>query len=257
MSLNINNIVCNQCKSNISTTKYVKCYKCNSSYHFTPCCSLSEKAYDNMQSDKKEEWGCHRCKVRTRSESNNAYQTIVFEEISQQKKQREDDEESNSSRKKFKDTLTLNSVNSGLFSVQSELKEIKTSIELLNNTVGVNNAQNLNIIQELKSSITTMASSVATLATQVNDLYEREAKQNQKINQLDTAVNKIDQALIKNNIEIKNVNNPEMSANEIIKTIAASIDVEINNIDINNAYCVNKAKKAIIEFTTLNKKKNS
>lgn len=259
MGLTDENITCNQCNSNITTTKYVKCSKCSSYYHLSQFCSMTEKAYNATYGDKKTEWRCHQCKGRSKSESNNAYQTIVFDDISQQKKQRQyDDEdcESTSSSKKFKESTSLGSLSSGLFSVQSDLKEIKTSIELLNNTVIASNVQNSTIIEELKNSIKAMATSITSLATQVTDLYERESRQDQKICQIDKTVNKIDQALIKNNIEIKNVTNSNMSASEIIKTIAASVDVQINNFDINNSYRVKNAdNKAIIEFTTLNKKR--
>lgn len=259
MGLTDENIICKQCNSNITSTKYVKCNKCNSNYHLSQFCSMTEKIYNTTYGDKKNEWRCHQCKGRSKSESNNAYQTVVFDDVSQQKKQRQyddEDNESNSSSKKFKEAITLGSLNSGLFSVQSELKDIKTSIEMLNNTVSANNAQNSNIMEELKNSIQAMATSITTLATQVSDLYERENKQDKKIEQIDQTVNKIDQALIKNNIEIKNVSNKDISATEIIKTIAASVDVEITNFDINNAYRVKKAdNKAIIEFTTLNKKR--
>lgn len=256
MSSTAEKTTCSQCNSNISTKKHVYCSNCNSSYHFSPCCSLTEIAYKNLTIENKAEWRCHRCKVRTRSETNNAYQTITFEEVSQQKKPREDDEESNSSTKKFKDSLTITSLNSGLISVQSELKDIKSSIELLNKTVIENNTQNSSIINELKNSITQMASSVASLATKVSDLYEKKAKQEIKINEIDTKVNQLDQIMLKNNIEIKNVSNSEISATEILTKIAESVNVEINNSDINNAYRINKAaNKTIIEFTTLNKKR--
>lgn len=48
--------------------------------------------------------------------------------------------------------------------MQSELKDIKTTIELSKNTVNANNTQNASIIHEIKNSITEMASSVSYIA---------------------------------------------------------------------------------------------
>lgn len=49
---------------------------------------------------------------------------------------------------------TLSTLNYSLDSAQSELKDIKTVIELLKNTVNANNTQNAIITNKIKNSIT-------------------------------------------------------------------------------------------------------
>lgn len=67
---------CNQCKKEITTTQYVKCFSCNSNYHFSTCSPLSENTYLSMPKDKKMLWKCQNCKPRVRSQ-NTLYQTII------------------------------------------------------------------------------------------------------------------------------------------------------------------------------------
>ena len=57
-----------------------------------------------------------------------------------------------------------------------------------------------------------------------------------QINTLETRIDKLEQQNIAKNIEIKNVTNEEMSPNEVIKTIAASLNVKMHENDICNAY---------------------
>ena len=73
---------------------------------------------------------------------------------------------------------------------------------------------------------------------------------------LETRINKIEQQNILRNIGIKKLTNKEMTANEIITKIASSLDVEMRETDISNAYRPKKRNdKIVIEFTSLNKKR--
>lgn len=54
---------------------------------------------------------------------------------------------------------------------------------------------------------------------------------------------------------MKNVQNKELSGNDVIKTIAATADVDVQDSDISNAYRLKqKEDTIIIEFCSLNKK---
>lgn len=50
----MSSIVCNQCKNEIKTATYVKCYNCNAKYHFSTCSPLSEFTYSTMTAKRKQ-----------------------------------------------------------------------------------------------------------------------------------------------------------------------------------------------------------
>lgn len=62
--------------------------------------------------------------------------------------------------------------------------------------------------------------------------------------------------MIAKNIQIKNVENKQMSPVDVVKTIAASLNVEIKEEEITKAYRLKKKEdKIIVEFSSSSKKK--
>lgn len=260
--------LCDQCNNNLPT-KFVKCYSCNSQFHFSTCCPLSEKTYATMNSERKSDWRCHKCKPRKGStSSNNAYH-IVFDGSSDQgnqKTQREEENEEIANVKRFKDALSVSDANISLFTVKTDVKELKTDISSMKSdvtdlkttmqelalTITQNNTQMNN---NLQTALGTITSALTTLTAQVSDLYESNKEKEKQINEMDKRINELEQQLLNKNIEIKNITNSNMHPTEVVKTIANSINVQINDSDISNSYSLQKSQKIIIEFTSLNKKR--
>lgn len=257
----MSSVLFNQCKKEITTLTYVKCYSCNSNYHFSTCSPLSESTYSNMYGERKTNWKCHICKPRIKS-TNNVYQAIVSNETNPTKQLRTDDDDSDVSdrSKKFKESLSLSSVNAKLCSVQSDvselksdLKDIKSSIEQVATNV---NTSNLQIKDDIQNALLSITNTISTLVAQVNELHEKDKQRERQISTMETRINKLEQQQIAKNIEIKNINSKNMSAYDVVKTIASSLNVNINDADISNAYRLKKQEdKAIIEFSSINKKR--
>lgn len=259
----MNNIICNQCKNAIKTASYVKCYQCNSCYHFTTCSPLSESTYSSMTGERKMNWRCHICKPRNRS-PNNIYQAFVFDENNQQKQLREDDTvDENEKAKKYKESKSLSMLESKLCSVQSDVTEIKTEfrsdmrdlksqIEMLASSV---NGLNMEIRGEIRTALSTITNTLSTLVAQVNELSEKDRTKEKQISSMDTRINKIEQQMMVKNIEIKNIENKEISALEVVQIIATNRDVVINESDVTRAYRSRKQNnKIFVEFSSLSKK---
>lgn len=248
--------LCNQCKIAITTTSYVKCYSCNSNYHFATCSSISEATYLNMSSERKTSWKCQICRP---SRSPNL---LVFDDKNQQKQTRANDDDENDETdrtKKFKETLSLTAVNSKLCSVQSDVKELKSDIKEIKKSIeqvstNVSNS-NLQIKQDIQTALTTITNTLTTLVGQVKELFENDKKRETQITAMDTRINKLEQQLIVKNIEIKNIKNKQMSAYDVVKTIGASLNVVVNEEDVSRAYRLKKQNdKVVIEFSSLGKK---
>lgn len=72
---------------------------------------------------------------------------------------------------------------------------------------------------------------------------------------MEVKINKLEQKIIERNIEINNVTNDELSACDIIEKIATSINAELHETDIDNAYKTKRKGKVIVEFSSLRKKR--
>lgn len=267
--------MCSTCNKVLPLTgEYVKCYNCKGKYHYSPCTTLSESTYSVMKAEKKASWKCQNCRGDRSKSPNNLYQAVVFDNNQQSKKQQREDEdddnnldqdEENSTKKKFKDSLSLNTVNSNVtelkadFSsfkstVTGDMKDIKVSIQQLNSSV---TATNNEFREEMSRAFTKLAETMSNLASEVNELKEQNKKKDLCIQNMEKRVNMMEQQILSKNLEIKNVPNEEISANDVIKIIAASVNVDVQDSDISNAY---KKKKrddtiTIIEFCSLNKKR--
>lgn len=241
----MSSVICGQCNNKITTDNYASCYSCKHNYHFFPCCSLTESAYNNMQSNKKRIWKCHNCEPRG-----------ITNDRATSKHQRTEDEDSDCSDR----VLSLSAMNSNLCSTQSDvseiktdLKEIKTSLEQV--VTNVNNS-NLQIKEDIQNALLTITTTISSLVAQVSELNEKDKHKEKQINELESRVNKLEQQNIANNIEIKNIKNKNISPFEIVKKIAESVNVNVSENDINRAYRLKqKDEKLIVEFATINKKK--
>lgn len=260
--------ICGQCNNNLPS-KYVSCFSCNAKYHFSPCCPLSEKTYMTMNSERRADWKCHICKPRKGStSSNNAYHVVVNDcsEIGNQKQQREDESQENGNAKRFKDSSSLNDANSSLFMVKTDVNElkfdvsamktdirdIKSTMQELAVTINQNNTQINTNLQTVLSTITT---SLTTLTAQVSELCESNKEKDKQIFEMDRRIHDLEQQLLSKTIEIKNITNKNINPSDVVKTIAKSLNIEVNDNDITNSYNIIKSQKVIIEFASQNKKR--
>lgn len=261
----MSSVLCNKCNKEITTNTYVKCYNCNSNYHYSSCCSLSEFTYSTMYGERKANWRCLMCKSRSKS-PNNLYQTVVFEEKKQQKQIRDDEGIEEGNRPKiFKESVSSNATNSSLCSLQSDVSEIKLKLDQVAANVTSSNQQlkeelqttiSTTIKNEIQSTLLTITNTLEKISEQVNELSEKDKKKESQINAMDVRINKLEQQMIVKNIEIKNVQNININPYEVVKKIANSLNIEINESDVNKAYRLrNQKDKIIVEFSSLSKKK--
>lgn len=259
-------VLCNHCKNEITTTNFVKCYGCKSNFHYSTCSPLAESTYSTMSVEKKLNWRCQICKPRSKS-PNNLYQAFVFDENNQQKQLREDDiVEENERPKKYKETFSLSTLNEKLCSVENNLAnmrsqmdtnltQMKSQIDFLVNNSNTSIATNQQLKDDIHAALATITTTVSTLAAQVSELHEKDTQKDKEIKHMNTRINKLEQQMIAKNIEIKNIENKEISPFDVVKTIAASLDVEIKEEEINKAYRLKKKEnKIIVEFSSLSKK---
>lgn len=274
--LSITKALCDSCKKSLPMTgEYVKCLNCGGKYHYSPCATVSESTYSIMSADRKATWKCHICRgEKSRSKSpNNLYQEVIHEEQQNQqqpqanKQQRNDDDNDahpdESNNKRFKDSINLNTLNSSLNELKFDVTAIKTSTTneltsinanintLNNNIIASNNA----IREEMANAFLKLTEAISTLTTQVNDLKQESESKEIRIRTLENKVNSMEQQLLNKNIEIKNIKHNNMEPSQVIKTIAASVNVNITDSDISNAYKIKNYEKIIVEFSSLNKKK--
>lgn len=246
--------VCAQCNTQI-TAKFVKCNGCNSLYHFLPCSTLSEKSYSSMANYKKADWRCHKCQPRkTSTSSNNSYH-IVIHDGSQQKQQREDDDESNENTKRFKNSLSLSDVNDSVCflnkTLTADISDLKTTVQNMATEIKQNNETN----SRVESALNLITNTLSTLTSQVNSLIDSNKEKEKQMVDMNKRIDDLEQQVLSKNIEIKNIPNDNIQPNDVVKTIASSLNVEVNDGDISNSYHLKKSQKMIVEFTTLKKKK--
>lgn len=247
--------ICEVCKVAAKPKAFITCNNCNLIFHFSPCSSVSEIDYSKMSKEEKSNWKCHFCLQRCKS-PNNLYQHVIYNDKNQQKQSRDDDAEDNENAKRFKETLSLASVNAKIGSFQvdvtTKINTMQTTMEqIAENMTSMSN----HIRGELQTTLSTITTSLATLVTQVNELNIKDQKRESQINEMDSRINKLEQQLINRNIEIKNIPDTSLDAHDVMKKIAASLDVDISDYDISNAYRLKNKEKVIVEFSSLNKKR--
>lgn len=263
---------CAQCSLPISTIQYVRCYHCNRNFHFSPCCSLSENSHASMSQTKKNDWKCHVCKPR--KSPNNTYKTFVFGESNtnqnnespnrnlaecqannekQQKQQRVDDETVNNNTKRFKETETtstyqqndISELKTGMVDLKSSLQQIVTSMASLS----------ADLKSHMDSALAEMNRNVATIAAQVSELQKKDQEKTVQIGELTKRLQQLEQKALEKNIEINNVENMETEPEVIVKRITDALGVDMSAEHISKMYKIKRKKKVVVEFASLNKKK--
>lgn len=157
-------------------------------------------------------------------------------------------------------SLTLTALNTNVCSLQSDVVGLKADLnnintnlqQLSNNVIAINNQ----IKEDVQLALLKISEGLTALVTQVNELKEKNKESQKQITEINDRVNNLEQQMINKNIEIRNVQNKETSASDLIKTIAATVSVEVTDADIVNAYRLKRSNdKMIVEFTSLSKKK--
>lgn len=229
-----------------------------------------------MNGERKSNWKCHICKPRNKSASNNIYEVISHDEGGQQKQQRdkEGEDTENENSKRFKDSISLNELQTSVGVVKYDVSEVKTQVnETRSEISGVKkdihelkdsveklainiHQSNISFKDEMKAVLSQITNSLSDLSQQMAEIRVESKQNKEELKEMDIKMNKMQQQIISKKIEIKNVNNDELNANDVVKTIASSINVQINEHDISDAYRLKNIKdKIIIEFTTHNKKR--
>lgn len=193
---------------------------------------------------------------------------MIHEGQQQVNKQQRDEEyehnedQRNFNSKKYKE-LSLNTVNSNVSELKSEFSllkasvskdmyDIKTSIQLL--TSSLTESHNT-LREEMCNAFSKLNDTMANLASEVSELKKENKEKDIRIQQMENKVNTLEQQTLSKGIEIKNVKNNELTPIDVIKTIAASVNVDLQDNDISNAYKMQKQEKIIIDFCSLNKKR--
>lgn len=274
-----NNYICSQCSSKIKTANFVRCFNCDRSFHFSPCCSLSESSYKSMGLPKKTEWKCHICNPRAKS-PNNVYvfvnnsenetpqiQEKNTEQQMQSKQQRDGDDNEETASKRFKNntTTTTTSSNEEILKQNKDISDLKSGmIEMqncikqltINITTTTTNITNLTMFSgEIKEHIADINRNVAIITTQIQELQLKDQQKSEKIKELTERIEKMEQKSLERNIEIGNITNENIEVIEVLRQISESVGVPINNTDINKAYKIKRKNKISVEFVSLNKKR--
>ncbi|KAI8126694.1 hypothetical protein CVS40_3502 [Lucilia cuprina] len=143
--------------------------------------------------------------------------------------------------------------------VKTEVIDIKTAMQEFAKLMNQNQAQmNSNLktaVATITNSISTLTTQVSTFNTRVSHLCESNKEKEKQINEMKNQINDLQQQLLNKTIEIKNITKEHVNPNDVIKTIGKSLNVEINDHDNSNSYILKKSKRVIVEFTSLNKKK--
>lgn len=282
--------MCNQCHAPITTMNFVWCHNCEKKFHFNPCTVLSESTYNSMSGTRKVEWKCHQCKPRTKS-PNSIYQAFVFNEnnaqqnqptqqqldidahankqqnnnapSNQTKQQREADDVATSS-KRFKEAANNNNntMNASLSSTQSDISEIKSgmvdiksAMQQIASSVVHLNTSNVEIRDQLKDAMTKINETLSSLTDQVKDLQVRDREKTQQINEMDKRIQKLEQQSINKNIEINNMPVNDVEPLTVIKRVSASVGIQLCDADFSRVYRTKKSEKIIVEFSSLQKKR--
>lgn len=108
----------------------------------------------------------------------------------------------------------------------------------------------------MSKSLTKLTETMSNLVTEVNELKVQNKEKDLRLQTMENKVNVLEQQLVNKSIEIKNVQNKDLSASEVVKKIAASVSVNVDDSDISNSYRIKQRDdKIIVEFCSLSKKR--
>lgn len=145
-----------------------------------------------------------------------------------------------------------NTQQSDIIEIKSDMKEIKSTMQQLASTLASSHAE---LSKQMTEAMAKINNTLQTLTTQVNGLQEKDKERSQQISEMENRINKLEQQAINNNIEIKFVPEDERDPKSVIKTIAASVDVDLEEADVSKAYRIKRNKNIIIEFSSLSVKR--
>ena len=170
-----------------------------------------------MSNDRKNDWKCHKCRLprERRNSTNDLYQTVIYNEAT---KQRKDEKEISDGNKRFKPEQTASTAKNLKYTksdnddMKGDIREIRDSMSKLVASLNTVSAQ-------FQTAIECMNKNLSGLTHKVNELQIQNIDQDKRLLGMDTNINKLEQGIMKNNIEISNVNNKEISAMQTIKNI--------------------------------------
>lgn len=222
--------VCSECFENLPVEgDFVTCHKCDRKMHFG-CSTLSEKSYRKMSAAKKEEWRCATCRREAANPS------IVIDGTSKTAPavttptQPPPKRTRSASSPDVNTDRNTNNNNSTLLdeikNLRNEIFEIKSSCEFV-----ANKYEQINQHMALNNDL------LKKLSTEIKELKENNLKKDEQITAMETKINTLEQQLIKNNIEIKNIP-PTVNENliEVLKAVGKTINYEINTSDITDIF---------------------
>lgn len=135
--------------------------------------------------------------------------------------------------------------------LKSGINELKTVMQQVAQNLSMLNASNIDV----KDALTKINETLVNLTGQVNDLKKRDVEKSHQICELDNRIQRLEQQNVNKNIEINNVAEEHLDAAAVVKTISASVGMNISDADIESAYRIKKNNKIIVEFSSLTKKR--
>lgn len=234
---------CGECSAHLPAEgDFVTCYRCDRKMHFG-CTTISERSYRKMTLAKKEEWRCGMCRKEN--------QNVASPTQPAPKRLR-----SPISPKGIVPVAApVNNDNNTavlyeMKTLRNEMADIKSSCEFVAHKYEQINQHMLNNNDLLKK-----------LSDEIKELKESNARKDQQILLMESKVNTLEQQLLKNNIEVKNIP-PTTNENltEVIQAIGKTINCVIEATDIADIYRTNKRNaiksSIIVSFTSYARKAN-
>ncbi|XP_059221586.1 putative leucine-rich repeat-containing protein DDB_G0290503 [Stomoxys calcitrans] len=213
-----------------------------------------------MSAEKKALWKCHKCRERR----NSSYHILVSDSPTQkQRRNDEDDELFDENNKRFKDNAPNTKIQQEQTLQQHQQQNISTSdISEAMKTMMLNmsqmTAQLSSISMQLQNQQATLMQindNVSSLSSQVSELQKENREKDKRMYEMETKISKLEQKVLEKNIEINNLNNNNINAVETVEKIAAKLNVQMTENDIDNAYLTKGKTKLIVEFSSLRKKR--
>lgn len=122
--------------------------------------------------------------------------------------------------------------------------------EMINNMNALTASNNY-----MAESLNKINNTLSNISSQVVELQNKDLEKSKQIREMDNKIRRLEQKALEKNIEITNANAVVMGAEAVVKKVAASVGVDVTDAHIDNAYSIKTKNKIIVEFSSLNKKK--
>lgn len=139
--------------------------------------------------------------------------------------------------------------------LRSDMSEIKTAVREMINNMNALTASNSYMTEKFDVSINKINETLTKITTQVIELKNKDEERSKQIKEMEIRMKQMEQKLLEKNIEINSATAVTMDAETVVKKIAASVGVNINEEHIEKAYCIKNKNKVIVEFSSSKKKK--